>query len=137
MFCFDFIGKFLQVFGRYPVFSRTGKYELDVMSLLRLLLGPLTGTGPGISFRHEGNLISVRKYKLIAKCQGKKITNRDPVGYDLCRVFPETYDLCLGSSETLSFLRPFFLLPESMERPEGEDILSLKPCLFFLFLLDG
>jgi hypothetical protein len=47
------------------------------------------------------------------------------------------YALCRGSSETDSFLRPFLLLPDNMERPLAEDILSLNPCLFFLFLLDG
>jgi len=47
------------------------------------------------------------------------------------------YALCLGSSETDSFLRPFFRLPDMILRPLAEDILSLNPCLFFLFLLDG
>jgi hypothetical protein len=47
------------------------------------------------------------------------------------------YALCFGSSETLSFLRPFFLLEEITLRPLADDIRSLKPCLFFLFLLDG
>jgi hypothetical protein len=47
------------------------------------------------------------------------------------------YALCLGSSDTVSFLRPFFLLFEITPRPLAEDIRSLKPCLFFLFLLDG
>jgi hypothetical protein len=47
------------------------------------------------------------------------------------------YALCLGSSETLSFLRPFFLLDAITPRPLADDIRSLNPCLFFLFLLDG
>jgi hypothetical protein len=48
-----------------------------------------------------------------------------------------SYALCLGSSETVNFLRPFFLLPAITPRPLADDILSLNPCLFFLFLLDG
>ncbi len=47
------------------------------------------------------------------------------------------YTLCFFSSETVSFLRPFLRLPDKMERPLADDILSLNPCLFFLFLLDG
>jgi len=50
---------------------------------------------------------------------------------------PLFYALCLGSSETVSFLRPFLRLPDRTFRPLAVDILSLKPCLFFLFLLDG
>jgi hypothetical protein len=37
----------------------------------------------------------------------------------------------------VSFLRPFFLRLEMTPRPLAEDIRSLKPCLFFLFLLEG
>jgi hypothetical protein len=47
------------------------------------------------------------------------------------------YALCLISSETVSFLRPFALLAASTFLPFAVDILSLKPCLFFLFLFDG
>ncbi len=45
--------------------------------------------------------------------------------------------LCLDSSDTDSFFRPFFLRPASTLRPLAEDMRSLNPCLFFLFLLDG
>jgi hypothetical protein len=41
------------------------------------------------------------------------------------------------SLETVSFLRPFFLLFDSTLRPLAEAILSRKPCLFFLFLREG
>ena len=77
------------------------------------------------------------KIQIISQCQGKKITNRYPVGYLILSGVTSDYALCLGSSETDSFLRPFRLLPDSIERPLEEDILSLNPCLFFLFLLDG
>ena len=45
--------------------------------------------------------------------------------------------LCLGSSETESFTRPLPLLEANTFLPLAVDILSLNPCLFFLFLLDG
>jgi len=67
----------------------------------------------------------------------KKITNRASVSYSVLFKKLRSYALCLGSSETVSFLRPFFLLPAITPRPLAEDIRSLKPCLFFLFLLDG
>ena len=41
------------------------------------------------------------------------------------------------SSDTVSFLRPFALREASTLRPFAEAILSRKPCLFFLFLLEG
>ncbi len=41
------------------------------------------------------------------------------------------------SSETVSFLRPFALRDASTRRPFAVAILSRKPCLFFLFLLEG
>ena len=47
------------------------------------------------------------------------------------------YLLCLGSSETVSFLLPFERRAFSTLRPLAVDILSLNPCLFFLFLFDG
>jgi len=47
------------------------------------------------------------------------------------------YLLCLGSSETDNFLLPFARRAFSTLRPLTVDILSLNPCLFFLFLLDG
>jgi hypothetical protein len=47
------------------------------------------------------------------------------------------YLLCLGSSETLNFFLPFARRAFSTLRPLAVDILSLKPCLFFLFLFDG
>ena len=47
------------------------------------------------------------------------------------------YLLCLGSSETVSFLLPFARRAFSTLRPLAVDILSLNPCLFFLFLFDG
>jgi hypothetical protein len=51
--------------------------------------------------------------------------------------FKEIYPLCLGSSETVSFLRPLARRAFSTLRPFAVDILSRKPCLFLLFLLDG
>lgn len=41
------------------------------------------------------------------------------------------------SSDTVSFLRPLALREASTLRPLAEAILSRKPCLFFLFLLEG
>ena len=41
------------------------------------------------------------------------------------------------SSETESLFLPLALLLDKTSLPDAEDILSLKPCLFFLFLLDG
>ncbi len=47
------------------------------------------------------------------------------------------YLLCRGSSETVNFFLPFARRAFSTLRPFAVDILSLKPCLFFLFLFDG
>lgn len=47
------------------------------------------------------------------------------------------YFLWEGSSATDSFFRPFALLDARTLRPLAVDILSLKPCLFFLFLFEG
>ncbi len=47
------------------------------------------------------------------------------------------YPLCPPSSETVSFLRPLALRAAKTLRPLAESILSLKPCLFFLFLTEG
>ena len=41
------------------------------------------------------------------------------------------------SSDTVSFLRPLALREASTLRPLAVAILSRKPCLFFLFLLEG
>ncbi len=41
------------------------------------------------------------------------------------------------SSETVNFFLPFALLLLRTLRPFTVDILSRKPCLFFLFLTDG
>jgi hypothetical protein len=48
-----------------------------------------------------------------------------------------SHDLCLRSSDTLSFFLPFALLLASTALPLAVDILSLKPCLFLLFRFDG
>lgn len=45
--------------------------------------------------------------------------------------------LYLVSSETVNFFRPFALRAAKTFRPLAVDILSLKPCLFLLFLTDG
>jgi hypothetical protein len=42
-----------------------------------------------------------------------------------------------SSSETVSFLRPLALRAARTRLPFAVDILSRKPCLFFLFLFDG
>lgn len=47
------------------------------------------------------------------------------------------YLLCLGSSETLNLFLPFARRAFKTFLPFTDDILSLKPCLFFLFLFDG
>ena len=47
------------------------------------------------------------------------------------------YLLCRGSSETVNFFLPFARRDFNTLRPFAVDILSLKPCLFFLFLFDG
>jgi hypothetical protein len=67
----------------------------------------------------------------------KKITNRYQVSYSGKQKSFMTQALCLVSSETVSFLRPFFLLAAITPRPLDEDIRSLNPCLFLFFLLDG
>ena len=41
------------------------------------------------------------------------------------------------SSEVVNFLRPRALRAAKTLRPLTVDILSLNPCLFFLFLTDG
>ena len=59
--------------------------------------------------------------------------------YTFCKLYRTTtfYLLCWGSSETLSFLRPFARRAFNTLRPLAVDILSRKPCLFLLFLFDG
>ena len=47
------------------------------------------------------------------------------------------YFLCLGSEDTESFFLPLALLRASTFLPLADAILSLKPCLFLLFLFDG
>lgn len=47
------------------------------------------------------------------------------------------YLLCCGSSETVSFFLPFARRAFKILRPLAVAILSLNPCLFFLFLFDG
>jgi hypothetical protein len=47
------------------------------------------------------------------------------------------YYLCLASSETVSFFLPLALRAARTLRPLADAILSLKPCLFLLFLCDG
>jgi len=47
------------------------------------------------------------------------------------------YYFNLISEETVSLFLPFALRAEITLLPLGVDILSLKPCLFTLFLLDG
>jgi hypothetical protein len=47
------------------------------------------------------------------------------------------YPFNLSSVETESFFLPFALRAARTLLPLGVDILSLKPCLFDLFLLDG
>jgi len=55
----------------------------------------------------------------------------------LRKIFKTDYYLYLGSDETESFFLPFALRAASTLLPFGVDILSLKPCLLALFLLDG
>ena len=47
------------------------------------------------------------------------------------------YFLCLNSEDTESFFLPFARLRARTFLPLTEAILSLKPCLFLLFLFDG
>jgi hypothetical protein len=49
--------------------------------------------------------------------------------------FPDYFSL--SSEETVSFFLPLALRAERTLLPFAVDILSLKPCLFDLFLLDG
>ena len=64
----------------------------------------------------------------------------------LCQRFDTTsflflsddYHFCpLYSSETVSFFLPFARRAANTLRPLADAILSRKPCLFFLFLLEG
>jgi hypothetical protein len=43
----------------------------------------------------------------------------------------------LPSSETVSFFLPLALRAASTLRPLADDMRSIKPCLFFLFLTEG
>lgn len=52
----------------------------------------------------------------------------------LCKLY---YAFLQYSSETVSFLRPCARRDASTRRPLAVAILSRKPCLFFLFLLEG
>lgn len=47
------------------------------------------------------------------------------------------YPFSLSSEETVSFFLPFALRAANTLLPLAVDILSLKPCLLALFLLDG
>jgi hypothetical protein len=47
------------------------------------------------------------------------------------------YPFNLSSGEAESFFLPFALREARTLLPLGVDILSLKPCLFAFFLLDG
>lgn len=51
--------------------------------------------------------------------------------------FKNHYFLCLGSDETVSLCLPLALLRANTFLPLAEAILSMKPCLFLLFLFDG
>jgi hypothetical protein len=53
------------------------------------------------------------------------------------RLFKGDYYLFFFSSDTVSFLRPLALRAASTLRPLAVAMRSRKPCLFFLFLLDG
>jgi succinate dehydrogenase flavin-adding protein (antitoxin of CptAB toxin-antitoxin module) len=50
---------------------------------------------------------------------------------------PADYLLWRGSSETDNLFLPFARRAFKTLRPLAVDILSRKPCLFFLFLFDG
>ena len=47
------------------------------------------------------------------------------------------YFLCLGSLETVNLCLPLALLRANTFLPLALAILSMKPCLFLLFLFDG
>lgn len=49
----------------------------------------------------------------------------------------EYYFLPILSSETVNLLRPFARRRANTFRPLAVDILSLNPCLFLRFLLEG
>jgi hypothetical protein len=48
-----------------------------------------------------------------------------------------TFYLCDFSSDTVNFFLPLALREANTLRPFAEAILSRKPCLFLLFLVDG
>jgi hypothetical protein len=52
------------------------------------------------------------------------------------KYFYDNYFLAIAS-ETVRFFLPLLLLAAITLLPLGVDILSLKPCLFLLFLLEG
>ena len=66
--------------------------------------------------------------------QQKKVSERARHLIKYCRLYQP---FILSSEETDSFFLPFALLEASTLLPLGVDILSLKPCLLALFLLDG
>ena len=55
----------------------------------------------------------------------------------LCGIWVQVYTLCLASSETDIFFLPLALRLLSILRPLTVAMRFLKPCLFFLFRLDG
>ncbi len=55
-------------------------------------------------------------------------------GFD---IYGLIYRLCRGSSETVSFLRPFLRRAANTRRPFLVAIRLLKPCLFLRFLCEG
>lgn len=93
---------------------------------VRRFFQPFDGAGEMKQYRIAGR--STHKHKKVKKLLSLP-SRIDRIGY--------YYLLWRGSSETVSFLRPLALRAFNTLRPFAVDILSLNPCLFFLFLLDG
>jgi len=52
-------------------------------------------------------------------------------------ILKRNYALCLRSSDTVNFFLPLALLLAKTALPPAVAILSLKPCLFLLFVFEG
>ena len=130
---FELAGKISKIAGRYLAETGIGKKKSQGVLFFIRGMFPLLSLFVVNALRHGAGAKKNPAKLQIIRPPHKSM--RD--GLIMISFQYAVYALCLGSSETDNFLRPFFRLLEMMLRPLAEDILSLKPCLFFLFLLDG
>lgn len=89
----------------------------------------------GTLFKEFLDMLSLAKPFLFSEAKTHEAKIHQPRGSFLKGV--NYLRLKVFSSDTVSFFLPFFLRVESTRRPLAEAILSLNPCLFFLFLFEG